>query len=341
MPAKDKPKSIDKLMLYLRDVKGINISGHEQKQKLMNMGYYHGYKGYRYIGNPNKKAPFSDFSQLAAVYEFDTQIKAIFYPHVVFIETALKNYVLESIISCTESDDLTVIYNKVLDRHSEYYPGPRSNSTGKNRSDAEKRYRSALKRRLELRNRIYKIQSDAFGNDNRIAMHYLYNDNSIPIWALFELMSLGEFGHFVSCINKDCRIKTSKSIGFRQSDDTNGIMLQRVIYAIKDFRNAIAHNDIVFDTRFKTGNIDTQISATLKNDLGIENVTFATVTDYLVLVVYLLNLLHAPANKISGLISDYEKAAEELRSSVPASVFAQIVHTDSAQKIAVLTQNIS
>ena len=135
MPAKDKPKSIDELMLYLRDVKGINISGHEQKQKLMNMGYYHGYKGYRYIGNPNKKAPFSDFSQLAAVYEFDTQIKAIFYPHVVFIETALKNYVLESIISCTESDDLTVIYNKVLDRHSEYYPGPRSNSTGKNRID--------------------------------------------------------------------------------------------------------------------------------------------------------------------------------------------------------------
>lgn len=58
MPAKDKPKSIDELMLYLRDVKGINISGHEQKQKLMNMGYYHGYKGYRYIGNPNKKAPF-------------------------------------------------------------------------------------------------------------------------------------------------------------------------------------------------------------------------------------------------------------------------------------------
>ena len=212
MPAKDKPKSIDELMLYLRDVKGINISGHEQKQKLMNMGYYHGYKGYRYIGNPNKKAPFSDFSQLAAVYEFDTQIKAIFYPHVVFIETALKNYVLESIISYTESDDLTVIYNKVLDRHSEYYPGPRSNSTGKNRSDAEKRYRSALKRRLELRNRIYKIQSDAFGNDNRIAMHYLYNDNSIPIWALFELMSLGEFGHFVSCINKDCRIAPAASL---------------------------------------------------------------------------------------------------------------------------------
>lgn len=97
MPAKDKPKSIDELMLYLRDVKGINISGHEQKQKLMNMGYYHGYKGYRYIGNPNKKAPFSDFSQLAAVYDFDTQIKAILFPLVVFIETALKTMCLKAL----------------------------------------------------------------------------------------------------------------------------------------------------------------------------------------------------------------------------------------------------
>lgn len=87
MPAKDKPKSIDELMLYLRDVKGINISGHEQKQKLMNMGYYHGYKGYRYIGNPNKKAPFSDFSQLAAVYEFYNKLvdcleKCLIYGHI-------------------------------------------------------------------------------------------------------------------------------------------------------------------------------------------------------------------------------------------------------------------
>ena len=340
MPNKDKPKNMDELMLYLREIKGIDISGPEQKRKLMNMGYYHGYKGYRYIGNPNKKAAFSNFSQLAAVYDFDTQIKAILFPLVVFIETALKNYVLESIISCTESDDLAVIYNKVLDRYNEYYPNTYPTPSNKRCSSTEK-YKSALKRRLELRNRIYKIQSDAFVNDNRIALHYLYNENSMPVWALFELISLGEFGHFVSCINKNCRVKISKSIGFRQSDDTNGTMLQRIIYIIKDLRNEIAHNDVVFDTRFKTGSIDTQISATLKNELNIGNVTFSTITDYLILVVYLLRLLHAPMSKIGNLVSDYEKAVEDLRASVPANVFAQIVHTDNTQKIAALTQKFA
>lgn len=47
---KKRPKTTDALMRYLREEKGISISGSSQKRKLMNIGYYHGYKGYRYIG---------------------------------------------------------------------------------------------------------------------------------------------------------------------------------------------------------------------------------------------------------------------------------------------------
>lgn len=43
------PKSTDGLMRYLRNKKGIAISGSSQKRKLMNIGYYHGYKGYRLV----------------------------------------------------------------------------------------------------------------------------------------------------------------------------------------------------------------------------------------------------------------------------------------------------
>mgnify|MGYP007064450339 FL=1 len=46
---KKRPKTTDALMRYLREEKGISISGSSQKRKLMNIGYYHGYKGYRYI----------------------------------------------------------------------------------------------------------------------------------------------------------------------------------------------------------------------------------------------------------------------------------------------------
>ena len=47
----DLPKSIDGLMRYMRVKKHISISGSAQKRKLRNMGYYHGYKGYRFTAN--------------------------------------------------------------------------------------------------------------------------------------------------------------------------------------------------------------------------------------------------------------------------------------------------
>lgn len=49
------PKSINSLMAYMRDKKNISISGSTQKKKLRNMGYFHGYKGYRYHSNPQNK----------------------------------------------------------------------------------------------------------------------------------------------------------------------------------------------------------------------------------------------------------------------------------------------
>lgn len=91
------PKSVDGLMRYLRDKKGISISGSTQKRKLRNIGYYHGYKGFRFIGKSTNAIPYTDFKELMAIYEFDMQLKSLLYPQLMFIETALKNYVLEEI----------------------------------------------------------------------------------------------------------------------------------------------------------------------------------------------------------------------------------------------------
>ena len=41
-------KTTDGLMRHLR-TNGIAISGSTQKQQLINTGYYHGYKGYRFF----------------------------------------------------------------------------------------------------------------------------------------------------------------------------------------------------------------------------------------------------------------------------------------------------
>lgn len=103
------PKTTDGLMRHLRS-KGIQIGGSIQKRKLMNMGYYHGYKGCRYIKTASNRIPFSSFDEVIAIYEFDSQLKSLFYPYIMQIETILKNYELETVVNSAKSDDFYNIY---------------------------------------------------------------------------------------------------------------------------------------------------------------------------------------------------------------------------------------
>lgn len=335
MPEKH-PKTTDALMRYLRDQKGIAIGGSSQKRKLMNIGYYHGYKGYRYINKATNIIPYKSFDELIAIYEFDAQIKALFYPFVMQIETALKSYVLETVVSSVKSNSFIDVYSNLLDNYKLFSTTGKHFSNPKKREQAEEKYKRELKRRLDLRNRIYKVQTDAFANGNKIAEYYLNKDANLPIWAIFELLSLGEFGHFVSCLNYPCRQAISEKIGIRKSDDSNALLTQRLIYTIKDLRNAIAHNDVIFDTRFRRGNIDNQVSNAISNVTGVSGLSFETISDYLVLVVYLLSLIKTPKNDMKRLISSYIESTEKLRKAIPINVFNQIIHTDNNTKIIAL-----
>ena len=327
------PKSINGLMRYLRDVKGIEISGSTQKRRLMNMGYYHGYKGYRYIHEPSKLVTYAKFEELEAVYSFDARLKALFYPQVMFMETAFKNYVLDVLLSSTNSESFNEVYNVLLDNYRMFSPAGRNFNSEKQRKDAENKYKNEIKNRLGLRNRIYNVQTKAYCNNNKIAEHYLKKDANLPIWAIFELLSLGEFGHFVSCLNYDCRKNISNMLGIKQSDDSNAMMPQRLIYAIKDLRNSIAHNDVVFNCRFKSGKIDKQVINAIGNATGIKNLTFEEITDYLVLVIYQLKLFKVNKTEMKQTISRFEAIVEQLRSSVPTNLFNRIIYTNSRSKI--------
>lgn len=327
------PKTTDDLMSYLREQKNIAIDGDVQKRQLMNMGYYHGYKGYRYINKPSNLISYSNFNELLAIYEFDAQIKSLFYPFVMKLETAFKNYVLETIVAQANSDNFIEIYNTLLDNYKEYSTSSKVFVDDNQRADAERKYKDKIKKRLELRNQIYKVQTKAFDEDNKIVKHYFYKDANLPIWAIFELLNLGNFGVFVSCLNLNCRRNISKNIGIRASDDSNGVMVQNFIYAVKDLRNAIAHNDVVFDTRFKKSKINSAVSKTILNTTGVANINFETITDYLVFIVYLLSLFHFSKEEQKNLIDSFKNSTETLRKKIPINVYNQIILTNNNKKI--------
>ena len=67
------PKTLNSLMKHLRNC-GIAIKDSAQKRKLKNIGYYHGFKGYRFIRNPSQRIPFTSLDEVIALNTFDTII---------------------------------------------------------------------------------------------------------------------------------------------------------------------------------------------------------------------------------------------------------------------------
>lgn len=314
-----KPKSIDSLMKNMRDNKGIKIKGSTQKKKLRHMGYFHGYKGYRYCNTPQSLLPYSDFNELQAVYDFDMKIKALFYPQIMFLETALKNYALEVIINEVKSDRFADIYASVLNDYKSYAVGTRD-------------YKTAISKRMNVRNKIYGDISRDYGNNN-IITHYYDKDRPVPIWAIFEIISLGEFGYFISCLNSNVRAKISSSIGIKSSMDRDAKMLEKIVFTLKDLRNAVAHNNTIFDTRFKTSSINSRISKYISAEIGITNITFNSIVDYVVLISFIMKLLQCSKTDIMGFIRQFEDACETLRKSVPMTIYSKIVFTDTKNKL--------
>lgn len=315
-----KVKSINSLMAYLRDEHKISINGSRQKRLLRNIGYYHGYKGYRYINSPSNRINYRDFNEIISVNNFDMNLKALFYIRIMFIETAIKNYTLEVVLDKGKSESFNVIFTNLLTAYKDHPNGTR-------------KHRDALKRRLALQNIVYGTLTRDYNNDMRLIRHFLNQDRNVPIWAIFERISMGEFGHFYSCLNKDVRIAISDNIGLNKAFDPEGKLPQIITYILKDLRNSVAHNDVIFDARFRSGRVNHSLIALLEDDTDIKNINFDTLIDYLILVAYLLIKLGVGKTDINRFINEFENILESFRRKVPIKIYSQIIHTDTRKKI--------
>ena len=302
--------------------KNVDIKGSTDKKKLRYMGYFHGYKGYRYYNRPTNLYSFRSFDEIQAIYDFDMSIRTMFYPEIMFLETALKNYVLEVVIDETQSKRFADIYAKVLTDYKSY-------------SIASKEYKKSIGKRMNLRNKVYSLISRDYGK-RFIVNHFYDKDQPLPIWAIFELISLSEFGVFLDCLNQKVSKKISKSVGIKNSYDGDGKLLPLIVYTLKDLRNAVAHNNTLFDTRFKTGKVNQRIAKCISAETGITNITFDSIVDYVILIAYMMKLLECPKTKVQSFIRRFEKCCDELRGKVTTSIFNTIVYTDTRNKLALL-----
>ena len=277
------PKTINGLMRHLRDECGIIINGSLEKQQLMTYGYFHGYKGYRFCCKNTERIPFSTFDEVMSLIEYDNSIKALLYPNIMFLETAAKNYICTSSVNGLKQSSFDHVFKERMND---------------NLSNA-----NIQTERLKLRNDIYSKIASKYSKEskkeNQMVRHFYNRGEDIPVWVVFELMYLSDVATFFKCLNYSVREDTLKELDmFDVSVDTNLEVLHAAIMTIKALRNAVAHNEIVFDARFKDRDINQVLKLWVEKETNIKNVTLHTLVDYVIVLCSLLKRFDYTGTKI-------------------------------------------
>lgn len=321
-------KTTDGLMRHLRE-NGIDISGSTQKRQLINTGYFHGYKGYRFFKNANNKIPFSTYSEIYDTIRYDSSLKSLLYGKIMFIETAVKNIALEAILVKTNSESIQGMFDKAV---SSYHNSPVGST--------EEQKRKFQQNKLNLQNSVQSSLAYAYRNDNPKITHFYNRYAGVPLWALFEIMMMGDFGFLLSCLTIDIRYDISKRLGLNLASDTDRRLVYKYIYTFKDLRNAIAHNAVVFDTRFRSMDPSSSMKQCLKNELGLSYVNFNTIGDYIILVSYYLKLLRVSKTEIKSFIREFEKLTSDYAEAVSPAVRSKVIHPDLFSRMTILKNYI-
>lgn len=198
-----------------------------------------------------------------------------------------------------------------------------------------------MKKRLDLRNKINQQISYNYAEQKAVISHFFHSNKPIPLWAIFEFNNLGEFGFFLQCLNQDTRIAIAKDLDLHTTNhNQNGRIVEDIIFLIKELRNAVAHNSVVFDCRFKKTNPPSRLKEFLQSETGIKKITFDHIVDYFVIVIFLLKKLGITKTELKQIIRNFYRESEKLRNAVPIPVYTSILGSDFRNKVSGLTNYI-
>ena len=300
----NKYTSYNSLMKHMRS-KGIDISGSAQKRKLYLMGYYHGIKGYRFHNTAQNKIQYSDFGQIQDVVEFDETLKSILYLPLMQLESAIKSIACDKIIQEVGSCYFSDVFEKGI---------PKSEHS-----------------RFRTRDSIYSALTKRY-DSSKIIQHYYHNDNVIPLWSIFEELMLGDLSQLIQTLNPSIKLAISNEMGIPQALNTDGALLPKIILCIKDLRNSIAHNKVVFDGRYIEFKKRGSMKEMLNHSTGIPNVNCTKLSDDVILVILIMKNLKFNKPQIRKIVTQIIAAITTLKSKLSNELFQEIV-TDFPEKM--------
>ena len=152
-----------------------------------------------------------------------------------------------------------------------------------------------------------------------------------------SVFSWGKSQLFFECLNETMRENILTQLNMLDiSIDTNRTLLSSMLYCLKSLRNAVAHNNIIFDTRFKDRVINTVMKKWVEKETGIQNITLYSLIDYIIIVCCLLKRVDFSGTRAKTLLRQYKEENERLKHSVTPTIYSQIIHQNVANKITAL-----
>lgn len=109
---------------------------------------------------------------------------------------------------------------------------------------------------------------------------------------------------------------------------------------LKDLRNAIVHNSVVFDTRFRTNDPSPAMKRCLKQEITLPFINFKSIGDYIILMCYFMKLLGTTKTEIKAFVREFEKITDDYRNSVNHTVANIVIRKGLSSRMTTLKNYI-
>lgn len=199
---------------------------------LLRKNYYNSANVYgKYLQNPfnsNIFVPGASFYEITSLYYFEKNVRDIMFSNIINVEANIKS----------------TISHLFSGHFSDCHAYLKKESYELSYKNAESDLNYLLSSINKIIDKNYNIDSPA---DNSID-HHLRNYGELPLWVLINYLSFGQVCYFYKLLPKDLKEKIAKSFSFmlRKSYDKminfSSDYFEEYIFAIKDLRNAIAHD---------------------------------------------------------------------------------------------------
>ena len=229
-------KSIDEQIEILKS-KGLEIDDINYAKSVLLRENYFFLSGYRHLFLKSQKdrmfIPGTQFKELYAMFNFDRQIRNIFFKNILIVENNAKSifsYQLSKKYGIKEKDYL--------------------NPVNYDRSSDKSRQVNDLLKKIKRQIRIN-------GGQHSATMHYTTNYGYVPFWVVVKVLSFGLISELYTIMKRDDQKEIAEVFGV----PVESLMVYLPILA--NFRNLCAHEDIMYDHRTQGSIDDTKYHAYL------------------------------------------------------------------------------